>query len=106
MADRRSWQLIYGGAFAVLLAISVLAVATHPRAFWQEAISTARSLVDMADNRPDRSVEAVPAVLGLFAGFFATGTRTARCRTSQAIARILAQFQGDAPGVLHHSLGG
>jgi sterol desaturase/sphingolipid hydroxylase (fatty acid hydroxylase superfamily) len=69
MADRKAWLLIYGGAFAVLLAVCVLAVASHPHALWQEAINSARSLVDMSGNGPDRSVEAVPAVLGLFAVF-------------------------------------
>jgi|HubBroStandDraft_4_1064222.scaffolds.fasta_scaffold01063_3 sterol desaturase/sphingolipid hydroxylase (fatty acid hydroxylase superfamily) len=69
MADRKAWLLIYGGAFAVLLAVCVLAVASHPHALWQEAINSARSLVDMSGNGPDRSVEAVPAVLGLFAFF-------------------------------------
>ena len=69
MADRKAWLLIYGGAFAVLLAVCALAVASHPHALWREAINSARSLVDMAGNGPDRSVEAVPAVLGLFAFF-------------------------------------
>ena len=69
MADRKAWLLIYGGAFEVMLAVCVLAVATHPRALWQEAVNSARSLVDMSGNGPDRSVEAVPAVLGLFAVF-------------------------------------
>jgi sterol desaturase/sphingolipid hydroxylase (fatty acid hydroxylase superfamily) len=66
---RKIWHLIYGGALATLLAASALAVATNYHAFWRGAIDSARSLVDMADNGPDRSVEALPALLGLFAFF-------------------------------------
>lgn len=69
MVGKKIWHLIYGGAFAVLLAASVLAVAANHHAFWQEAIKSTRSLVDMTDNGPDRSVEALPAILGLFAFF-------------------------------------
>jgi len=66
---RKIGHVIYGVAFAALLAATVVAVATNHQALWQEAIKSARSLVDVADNGPDRSVEALPFVLGLFAVF-------------------------------------
>lgn len=69
MTARNSWLLIYGGVFAVLLAVSTLAVATNPHTLWQQTIDSARSLVDMADSGPDKSVEPLPAVFALFAVF-------------------------------------
>jgi len=69
MPGKRIWHLIYGGVFAVLLAIGVLAVATNRHGLWQEVINSARSLVDMTGDGPDRSVEALPFLLGLFAVF-------------------------------------
>jgi hypothetical protein len=59
MAGRRIWHLIYGGAFAALLAVSVLAVAANHQALWQEALKSARSLVDLVGDGPDAGVPAV-----------------------------------------------
>jgi sterol desaturase/sphingolipid hydroxylase (fatty acid hydroxylase superfamily) len=69
MTRRKNWHLIYGGAFVVLLLLSTLAVATNQHALWQAVITSARSLVDMTGDGPDRSVEALPLVLGLFVVF-------------------------------------
>jgi sterol desaturase/sphingolipid hydroxylase (fatty acid hydroxylase superfamily) len=69
MAGRKLWHLIYGSGFAVVLAVSVIAVATNQQALWQAVVDSARSLVDMKGAGPDRSVEALPFVFGLFAVF-------------------------------------
>lgn len=69
MTAKKIWHLVYGSAFAVLLATCAFAVALNHHALWQEAIKSTQSLVDMTGNGPDRSVEALPAILGLFAFF-------------------------------------
>lgn len=63
MGSRKIWHLIYGSTLAVLLAISVLALATNPHSFWQEATKTAQG-VDGVDG-----LEGLAILLGMFALF-------------------------------------
>jgi sterol desaturase/sphingolipid hydroxylase (fatty acid hydroxylase superfamily) len=59
---RKAWHVIYGVGFAVLLAVSVLAAATHPHSLWQEVMKGVRDL-------PSLEVDGLPILLGLFAVF-------------------------------------
>jgi sterol desaturase/sphingolipid hydroxylase (fatty acid hydroxylase superfamily) len=60
MLSKTSWRVLYGGGFAVLLAVSVLAAAADLHSLWQEVMKGVRQ-------RP--SLEGLPILLGLFAVF-------------------------------------
>jgi sterol desaturase/sphingolipid hydroxylase (fatty acid hydroxylase superfamily) len=49
IANRRVWHLIYGGAFAAILAVGVLAVGMNPHSLWQEIIKSVRNLRVLKD---------------------------------------------------------
>jgi len=62
MGGRKVWHLIYGGGFAVLLAVNVLVAATNPHSLWQEVMKGVRDL-------PSLKVDELPLLLGMFAAF-------------------------------------
>lgn len=64
-SGRISWRVGYGGAFAVLLVISVLAAATNPHSVWQEFIKGVRALGTL-EGLP---LLGLPLLLGMIAVF-------------------------------------
>jgi len=62
MGGSKVWHLIYGGGFAVLLAVIVLAAATNPHSLWQEFMKGVRDI-------PSLEVDGLPILLGMFAVF-------------------------------------
>ena len=69
MGGRKVWHLIYGGGFAVLLAVSVLAAATNPHSLWQEVMKGVRDLISLAGQTAGCSGTGLPILLGMFAVF-------------------------------------
>ncbi len=69
MGGRKVWHLIYGGGFAVLLAVSVLAAATNPYSLWQEVMKGVRDILSLEGQTAACSGTGLPILLGMFAIF-------------------------------------
>jgi sterol desaturase/sphingolipid hydroxylase (fatty acid hydroxylase superfamily) len=69
MGGRKVWHLIYGGGFAVLLVLSVLAAATNAHTLWQEVMKGVRDILSLEGQTAACSGTGLPILLGMFAIF-------------------------------------